>query len=161
MLPFLVFILLLASGSVGNSYRLEDRFPAERIGAESQSPAVDIFIRSERMEEGSVEVSVGNAGRGASTLPFDASVEVKKDGRILCRASTNFVTPLDSGTVVRAFRIEVGGSMRDPATRYQARSSVSFPPGAGDGNPANDQQTIDIVTAESSVIRCVTLKPRQ
>lgn len=127
-------------------------------------PPADLFIRSERVSTRSVEGTVGNAGGVINTGAFEAAVEVRAAGTVVCRASTNFVTPLDPGTIVRTFLVDVSGARSGaPPSHYTVRFSIVFLDGthAADANGDNNEQTISIELPRGDSVRCRTLKPRQ
>lgn len=94
-----------------------------------------------------VDAIVSNRGEKPNADNFDADLEVRLSGRLVCRASTNFVTPVDGGQSVPALRFEVRPSdssavemyMVRAAIRYwssaqkrvQIKTNVVLPPGAG------------------------------
>lgn len=120
-----------------------------------------IFLRTELVGGGAIEASVGNGGRTANAERFDARVEVRKEGNLICGQSTNFVTPLDPGMVVRAFRVDFDRAPADAGrVRHTVRFSIHFLD--GDRKASGDHERIltwDV--PQGAGVRCVALKPPQ
>ncbi|MDQ6801032.1 MAG: hypothetical protein M3041_09370 [Acidobacteriota bacterium] len=102
-----------------------------------------------------VDVIVGNRGTAVSADNFDAILDVEWNGKTLCRATTNFVTPIAPGESMRALRFELRPSS-SAEQQYTVRASTRF----WDRGRAGTQKQV-IVALPSGRATCVPLKPVQ
>ena len=137
------------------------------FGATAVAAAPDLYIRAavfpSKEGESIVEVVVGNRGNIANTNLFDALMDVRSGSTTLCRQKTNFVTPLDPGTIVKTFRFTVKHDRAaKPLSRYTVEASLRFLEGdtAGDSSPENNRHIL-AVDLPLGTAGCIVLKPPQ
>ena len=97
----------------------------------SQTPAAKVYVDIDNVVEqrsGSRTVDIIVANRGAATNHenFDALLEVRARGELVCRATTNFVTPIGPGQSIRALRFELQPAKPRPPDAYIVRASIHY-----------------------------------
>jgi hypothetical protein len=103
-----------------------------------------------------VDVIVGNRGTAVSGDNFDAFLAVESNGKILCRSTTNFITPIAPGESIRALRFELRPGPSPAVQQYTVRASTRFWDRGRDG-----PQKQTIVALPPGRATCVSLKPVQ
>jgi hypothetical protein len=99
--------------------------------AGSRMPAPDLYVEIDQAlaqpDDGrTIDVIVGNRGDAVNRENFDALLEVLVKGQPVCRAATNFVTPIAAGQSIRALRFELRFSNARPVEPYIVRGSIRY-----------------------------------
>jgi hypothetical protein len=115
----------------------------------------DLYIEIAQATQ-SVDVIVGNRGTAVSLDNFDALLEAEWKGKVLCRATTNFITPIGPGESIRALRFEVAATQPAAMQPYTIRASIRF---WDRGRKGRQEQMI--VALPLGRATCLLLKPAQ
>jgi hypothetical protein len=124
--------------------------------------SADLFVEIDRTvaqpNDGvRIDVIVGNRGGTPHRDNFDAFLDVTMKGQPVCRAATNFVTPIGPGQSIHALRFDLRpADARTDAVPYLVRASLRY----WDRNRGTTQKeaTIALPPGRGS---CVALKPAQ
>jgi hypothetical protein len=120
-------------------------------------PQTDLYIEIVQASgTQSVDVIVGNRGTAVSLDNFDALLEAERKGKVICRATTNFITPIGAGESIRALRFEVAATQSAAMQPYTIRASIRFW-----DRGRNGRQEEMIVALPMGRATCVPLKPAQ
>lgn len=131
----------------------------------STSPAqlrqAELYVDIERVVAGAngsqiVDVIIGNRGQLVSRDNFDAVIETQRNGKTLCRAMTNFVTPIAPGESIRALRLQVAGDASSAVASYAVRAWIR--PWDHARNGIQKEVVIALLPGRAT---CVALKPLQ
>jgi hypothetical protein len=128
----------------------------------SSTPGADLYVEIEPPvtqadDARRVDVIVGNRGGAAHRENFDAYLEVTANGKQLCRAATNFVTPIGPGQSIHAFRFEVHPvGARSTNQAYTVRASIRY----WDHSRGTTRKEATIALPQGRG-KCVVLKPMQ
>jgi hypothetical protein len=127
----------------------------------SRTPAPDLYIEIDQAvaqpDDGrTIDVVVGNRGDAINRENFDALLEVLVKGQPICRATTNFVTPIGPGQSIRAFRFELHPANRQPLEAYVVRASIHY----WDRTHGGTQKETDFALPAGPG-KCIALKPVQ
>lgn len=118
---------------------------------------IEIARPVRRLDNGrNVDVVIGNGGTSVHRENFDATLEVAVNGKPLCSATTNFVTPIGAGQTIHALRLDVGPAASPPDASYTLRASLRFW-----DTSIGATQTQTTVALPPGRAKCIALKPRQ
>jgi len=127
----------------------------------SSTPGADLYVEIDhpvtQVDDGrAVDVIVGNRGSSIHRENFDALLEVMANGKQLCRAATNFVTPIGPGQSIHALRFELRpDGAHSGSEPYHVRASIRYWDSRG-----TTQQEANFAFPRGGC-RCVALKPMQ
>ena len=129
--------------------------------ANSRPAVPDLYLQIDHalahLDEGrAVDVIVGNRGDATNRENFDALLEVRVKGQPVCRAMTNFVTPIEPGQSIHALRFELGPAGGRPVESFFVRASIRY---WGRARRGPDKETTFALPAGRG--KCVVLKPVQ
>lgn len=129
--------------------------------ASPRTPAADLYVEIDRALPAAdggrtVDVIVGNRGDAVNRENFDALLEVVVKGQPVCRAATNFVTPIGPGQSIRALRFELHSATARPIELYTVRASIRYWDRTRSG-----PQKVTVFALLPGRGRCVALKPVQ
>jgi hypothetical protein len=103
-----------------------------------------------------VDVVIGNRGALASRDNFDAAIAIEGNGKPICRAVTNFVTPIAPGESIHALRFQMPGNASSAAAKFAVLGSI---------RPWDHNQTViqkeAVITLLPGTATCFALKPIQ
>jgi hypothetical protein len=103
-----------------------------------------------------VDVIVGNRGTSVHRDNFDALLEVAANGKQLCSAATNFVTPIGPGQSIHALRFELRpAGAHSGSEPYSVRASIRY------WDSRRTTQKEKTFAFPDGGCRCVALKPMQ
>ena len=127
----------------------------------SRTPAPDLYVEIDQAlaqsDDGrTIDVVIGNRGDAVNRENFDALLEVLVKGEPVCRAATNFVTPLGPGQSIRALRFQLRPTSIRAVEAYTVRASIRY----WDRNRSGTQKESNFALPEGSA-KCVALKPPQ
>src|SRR5436309_41355 len=93
----------------------------------SRTPAANLYVEIDHAlaqpdEARTIDVIVGNRGDAVNHENFDALLKVLMKGQPVCRAATNFVTPIGPGQSIRALRFELHPADTRPIEAYIVRA---------------------------------------
>jgi hypothetical protein len=99
--------------------------------ADSSNSAADLFVEIDRAaaqpNDGvRIDVIVGNRGGTPHRDNFDAFLEVTMKGQTVCRAVTNFVTPIGPNQSIHALRFELHPAGTRNIENYKVRASIRY-----------------------------------
>lgn len=103
-----------------------------------------------------VDVVIGNRSKTYSRDNFDAFLEAEVFGKMVCRAQTNFMTPIAAGESVRTFRFALASAQKDALQPYTIRASIIFWDHARGGT--QQEATMALPAGRAT---CIALKPAQ
>ena len=91
--------------------------------APSRPPHAEVYVD---IAAGSqiVDVIVGNRGELVSHDNFDVVMQTDRKGKMVCRAMTNFVTPIGPGESIRALRLQMVSGQSGATEPYTIRASI-------------------------------------
>ena len=123
--------------------------------APSRPPHADVYVE---IEAGSqiVDVVVGNRGELVSHDNFDVVMQTDRKGKMVCRAMTNFVTPIGPGESIRALRLQMVNAPSGAVEPYAIR--VSIQPWDRTRGGVEKRAVVDL---PSGLATCIALKPVQ
>ncbi len=124
-------------------------------------PATDLYVDidgvvEQRSGSHTIDIIVGNRGDTANRENFDALLEVLAKGQLVCRAATNFVTPIGPGQSIRALEFELRPSDPRSIERFTVRASIRY----WDRTRVGTQKEVKVALPAGRG-KCIALKPVQ